>query len=172
MGIDKATLSHPSGTTYLHFAVNRMRSICEDVCVSTAPGPLVANLTNVHRVSDSIAHQGPILGVSKCLDFARDNGFAACLVTPVDMPELDADHLREVCDAWRRDPEQVVCVTSTSSRQIEPLVAIYPVRLADSIRDAAFSDDRSLNRWLQLHHPIMVPLPDQITRNVNTPADL
>jgi molybdopterin-guanine dinucleotide biosynthesis protein A len=172
MGRDKATLLHASGATFLSLAVNRVRAVCDQVCVSTAPGPIPADVTDVHQICDAVAYQGPIRGVLQCLDFAKHHGFAACLVTPVDMPYLDADHLRALRDAWLRDSDQLICATATGSHQLEPLVAIYPIRLADSIRLAAASDDRSLNRWMQRHQPILVSLPGQASRNVNTPADL
>jgi molybdopterin-guanine dinucleotide biosynthesis protein A len=172
MGRDKATMPHPGGGTFLQHAVDRLRVGCEEVVVSISPEQSTDRLEDVDYVVDPLAHQGPILGVATCLKHARQHGFAGCLCTPVDMPELTIEDLRPLRDAWSKSPDQLVCAIDSVSGHLQPLVAIYPTRFAESLRITAASDDRSLFRWIERQSPIRVSLPPQACRNVNTPEEL
>ena len=172
MGRDKASLPHPSGSTFLQHAVDRLRAVCDEVNVSIAAGQVTQCSDDVGHVIDPVSHQGPIIGVASCLQHARQHRFAGCLCTPVDMPDLAIEDLCQIRDAWTESPDQLVCAIDAVSGHLEPLVAIYPARFAEALSEAAASDDRSLLRWLERQSPIRVPLPPRVCINVNTPEDL
>lgn len=172
MGRDKTSILHPSGKTFLQLAVERAQDVCDAVCVSTSPGQSTLDLRGIPHIEDTKSHQGPIGGLVKCLEYARLNQFAGCLITPVDMPDLTVDDLRGLRDCWNESPLLLACSVNADSERLEPLVAIYPVGMEQAIRAAAASDDRSLQRFLQRECPKLVYLSAAATRNVNTPADL
>lgn len=166
MGRDKAALPHPDGTTYVHHAIERMHEVCAQVCVAGQ----CAIPVEVPVLKDIIAHQGPMTGILNALLHAAEQGLHACLVTPVDMPRLSAQDLVRFRDTWCA--YHTICVgRDTKSRQIQPLVAVYPVTVTDALASYA-ERDRSLAGWLAKQSVKEVMLSANACHNVNTPDDL
>jgi molybdopterin-guanine dinucleotide biosynthesis protein A len=172
MGRDKAGLAHPAGGTFLEHALDRLRAVCHDVCISGSSKRADESRLQVVRIPDPVAHEGPIVGVAASLRYAAQHGYAACFFTPVDMPDVTARELVPIRDRWQLDSKQLFCVRDAGTGQIDPLVGIYPVQLADRLSKAASSQDRSLRRFVQSQDPTLIGLPTQILRNVNRPEDL
>ena len=172
MGRDKAVLAHPAGVTFLQHSIDRLRAVCDDVCISSASKRAGEEKLGVVRVLDPVAHRGPIVGVAASLRYAHERGYAACLFTPVDMPDVTAEELVQIRDRWRLDSRQLVCTCDAGTGQIDPLIGIYPVHLADRISRAAASEDRSLRRFVQRNQATRIGLATRSLRNVNRPEDL
>lgn len=185
MGRDKALLRRAAGDadagraeiTFLDHAVQRLLPLTRHVVVlgRTIPAGHVAAaeasaLPPVIGLPDRKPSLGPAMGVATALRFAADRGFDAVLVTPVDMPDLTAEHLRLLIGGWqdRGGPT----AAAFRDNMPEPLLAIYPTSLADSIGTLADSADRSLFRWLSRQEVSLVPLPIEAAKNVNRPSDL
>lgn len=198
MGRAKAFLQRPDGTTYLEHAVRRMAECCDRVVVSmpfaltdgiqqdshhgagrTAgmPSPdelrrLDFQTVDVSWVVDRAADRGPAEGLARVLDLAADANADAVYCTPVDLPDLTAEDCRRLISAWRSAPESIHCGVSQPDGRLQPLVAIYPIRLAAAIDRMALSRNRGLTRWLGGQRYVAVDLPAASLRNVNTPEDL
>lgn len=172
MGRDKAGLAHRAGGTFLEHSLDRLRAVCDEVCISGPSKRAHESDFDVVRLPDPVAHQGPIVGVAESLRYAAKHGYAACFFTPVDMPDVTARELVAIRDRWRLDARQLICVRDAGTGQIDPLLGIYPVQLADRIWKAASSQDRSLQRFVLREDPLLMGLPTQILRNVNRPEDL
>ncbi len=161
--MDKATLPF-AGSTFLVHAINRLRKICDDVVVSgdtKAAHDLVV-------IEDPVTHQGPVTGIAASLRYARENGFAACLITPVDTPTLTVEDLVKLRDHWQRDHQ----LTIACSDRVEPLIGIYPVMLTEAIDQLAASEDRSVYRWIESQDHTTLPCPADHLRNINSPQDI
>ena len=74
----------------------------------------------------------------------------------------------QLCDAWNNSRQLTVACTD----RIEPLIGIYPIRLADSISELAESDDRSLYRWMAGQEHTALPCPADHLHNINSSEDL
>ncbi|ELP31988.1 molybdenum cofactor guanylyltransferase [Rhodopirellula baltica] len=176
MGTPKALLPHPSGGTFLTHSLNRLRSVCEEKIVvslaSEAHRAQVQLPPSVPALFDSQPALGPAMGVSVALQNASSNGFAGCLFTPVDLPDLSVDDLLSLVHAWRESPTQIVLAQQTDPERLQPLVGIYPVACMDSIQRVVESEHRSLYRYLRSSDHQTVAIPSTRLRNVNTPADL
>jgi molybdopterin-guanine dinucleotide biosynthesis protein A len=162
MGTDKATLPY-AGTTFLDFAITRLQKVCDDVAVS-------GNTDATHdlaTIDDPVDHQGPAAGIAASLKYAQDMGFVACLITPVDTPALTVDDVHKLSVLWKRTSKLTIACTD----RIEPLIGIYPIGLADSIRELSTSDDRSLYRWIAAQDYTALPFPPDHIHNINTPQD-
>ncbi len=168
MGSDKAMLTHSSGVSFLEHAASRAIAVCDDVCLSGG-GEYESAYRNLE---DPIAFQGPITGIVTALATAQRESFDACFITPVDMPRLSADDLRKLKDAWLGAPGRLVCAVSRDDGRIQPLVAIYPTALQQSLIRASRSTDRSLRRWINEIGHDEVPLPSLSCHNINAPEDL
>ena len=166
MGTNKSNLKHDSGTTFLQHSCERLEKICNQVIVSGNPSD-----STYPVVLDVVADRGPVAGIASVLGYACDCNFDACLVTPVDMPDLSVDDLCVIKQTWLSHPRQTTCGISADA-QLQPLVAIYPAALLDEITKLTHSDDRSLRRWMEKLPHSTVTLSTPSCRNVNRPEDL
>ncbi|EMI54637.1 molybdenum cofactor guanylyltransferase [Rhodopirellula sallentina] len=183
MGRCKSELLHPGGGTYLERAVERMKSVCDEVAVSLAeesdhppdasrPGDLPAE---VHRVFDSQTDCGPAEGVARSLDLAMTLRCSAVLFTPVDVPRLQAAHLNMLISQFAAQPEKIICAISddlSATKPLQPLIAVYPVQTFPEIVRLAQSERRGLYRFIQNSEHGTVALPADALHNVNSPHDL
>ena len=180
MGQQKSLLRHDSGGTYLQHAIKRLKDICDDVCIAGSPSEdhsatAEASAENTHRdditLADPVLYQGPVVGIVSGLQFAKEARLSACLVTPVDMPNLTVDDLRKLLYAWRSS-QQLTIVVNESDQKLQPLVGIYPVKILGAMKQLAQNDDRSLHRWLGQQTHQAIALSDHACHNVNRPEDL
>jgi molybdenum cofactor guanylyltransferase len=163
MGRDKATLIHTSGATYLEYAISRLAEITRYVAVSGRK--IDQTGITITSIPDQSPALGPAMAVWSAIQYAADEQFAAILVTPIDMPDLESQHLRSLIEAMEN--ELPTCATF-DGKTPHPLVAIYPVILERQLGVVAQSAHRSLRQWLSTHPCQLVMLPDNAKRDRNT----
>lgn len=175
-------------TTFLEFAVNRLRPVVGQIAVSgrsaeelagwvtpaagtpaagTPAGERLA--AGVLAVEDTRPGEGPASGVWESLRLGESLAISAVLITPVDMPDLGTTDLLQLVRAWSIH-RGIVCGAFAGGRP-EPLVAIYPVTELAAIERLTRSEHRSLSRYLGERPHVVVPLSPAAARNVNTPGD-
>ena len=88
------------------------------------------------------------------------------------MPDLIQDDLRRLREAWQQATDRAVCASDSGSGRLEPLVAVFPVELSESLADTSVSSDRSLVRWMKRQGVKAIAFTPGTLRNVNRPADL
>lgn len=148
MGHDKATLTLPDGSSCLQHVSNQVDSVCECTAISCARGSLHSSIASkLDRVTDPDAHRGPITGIVALLEHAERLLLPGVLVVPVDLPTIEAQDLRALCEAFEADTTQIVAASFDASRS-EPLVAIYPTFWLTDLQRLAAGEDRSVARWL------------------------
>ncbi len=178
MGIDKATLPHPSSTaaaavSYLDHAIARLRPLVRQVAVSGRPG--ISGRSGDGAASeigllDEQPELGPAMGVVTALRYAAAQQLSGVLVTPVDMPDITTEHLWQLAEAWLQ-AQGVVCA-SFDHQRAEPLLAVYPLAVLTELEQVLATPQRSLNRWIGARQVTRVDLPVAVARNVNRPEDL
>lgn len=165
MGSDKAMLMLPRGVTFLDHAIERLQEVTSQVAASGRP----IERKGVTFIPDLEASLGPAMAVYSAVVCAERYGRNLVLVTPVDMPDLTAEHLRQLIDA--ADTHQPTCATFDEGVP-HPLVAIYPVSLKSELEQVIASPRRSLRAWLTTRSFTAVSLPSVALRNINTPDQL
>ena len=165
MGQNKAFLPHPGGLTFLQHAAQRIAEVCSAVRISSQQ-PIE---TEHDLILDPIAYRGPAVGIAASLRFADRHSFAACMFTPVDMPNLTTDDLLKIKGDWQQTNRLTV---AQADDRLQPLVAVYPVSMLRPIEQLAASEDRSLLNWLKSQPYTAVPISRAAGHNVNTPEDL
>lgn len=166
MGRDKASLPHPLGLTYLAHAVERLKSVCDEVVISAA-----APLDDHQTIVDAFPGGGPAVGIATALQHAAAQGFDACVFTPVDTPALQRDDLLTLINHWQTHRGAVLAW----SDRLEPLIGVYATKLTNEIQALAQSNRRSLSGHFQAESPPThqaVSLPIDHCHNVNRPEDL
>jgi molybdopterin-guanine dinucleotide biosynthesis protein A len=169
MGSDKALIRTRDGTRFLDLAVDRLRQVCGDVCLSGRRDHRWQGCT----IADPPAPRGPISGVVASLEHAASHGFHGCVFNPVDTPHLTAENMRALVAAFVDQPDRVVCAAAgPQATRVEPLIAVYPTSVAARFRHAVDRGQYGLQRILAELDCARVVLPPQSCRNLNTPADL
>ena len=128
---------------------------------------------HIHVVWDQYTDRGPLGGIHACMK-AMKTPF--CLVLPVDAPKLPQNILEELirrhetCRAGLTGEKEIPFLWEHDDRK-EPLIAIYPVEMADSIgeliREKSAPVFRMLDRWGYECYRLEMDQPQVI--NVNTP---
>ena len=175
MGTDKALLPHPRGGSWLDHAIDLLSTTCGRVIVSGRQQPAAAPRNNaVAWLPDQHPQRGPAGGVATVLRYLtspESQAFCpdadAVLLIPLDMPTLQAAHLRRLQVAWEAAPDRVFAA-SFDGHFAEPLLAIYPKRFADQLETLANSSDRSLSRWLRQQQPQRISISPSEIPNLNT----
>jgi len=175
MGVDKSTLRHPDGGTFLQHAIQRLRRVTGQVAVSVGEcGDIARTSRDLRVIPDLHRDLGPAMALHSVLSFAIAEKFDAVLVTPVDMPDLTSTHLAELLDNASSDNaahDRPTCALTQDGRP-HPMVCVYPTTLAREVAEVAHSDHRSLHRWLLTTPYRGMSLPPAALRNVNTPDQL
>ncbi len=168
MGRDKACLTTRSGKSFLDRATDRLAACCDAVAVSATND----RETDHPLIPDPVPSFGPISGVYASLIYAAESGFDACLINPVDTPNLSTDDLDRLISAYRSDPKIVYGFAGDDPSDVQPLIAIYPVTSAATLSDRIRLQRYSLRRLLLENDCHRVSLTSAACRNMNTPDDL
>lgn len=167
MGQPKSELIHPTQVTFQQFAVDRMATVCQEVCVC---GGATSSNQPYHAIPDATQFLGPVSGVVSALTYAASKSLAGCFVTPVDMPLLTVRDLENIFTVWRQE-RKICCAVSATDHRLQPLVAIYPADVLAAVRELMSSDNRSLTHWLRSQQPVHLTLSDESCQNINTPDE-
>ena len=142
-----------------------------DISKATEKG--IKTRRHIHVVWDQYTDRGPLGGIHACMK-AMKTPF--CLVLPVDAPKLPQNILEELirrhetCRAGLTGEKEIPFLWEHDDRK-EPLIAIYPVEMADSIgeliREKSAPVFRMLDRWGYECYRLEMDQPQVI--NVNTP---
>jgi molybdopterin-guanine dinucleotide biosynthesis protein A len=176
MGQCKSGLRHPSGGSFWQHAITELAKVSDAIAISLSPlqTQLIESVhAPVKILLDQTTDRGPAEGLARSLQYAIAISCTGVLVTPVDLPFLHGHELQSLTAAFEESPTQITCGVSTvQPDKIEPLVAIYPVSMANQIETLVASDDRSLYRFIRRNDHQCVQLSRRSLANVNTPEDL
>jgi molybdopterin-guanine dinucleotide biosynthesis protein A len=118
---------------------------------------------------------GPLSGVLTGLRWACENTTATWLVTaPVDTPFLPRTLVARLL-AGIDSPDQIA--VAGSRRQLHPVVALWPVRIAQALADwLSREHNRAVGEWIKTQPSAVVNFDDEDGFdpffNINTPDDL
>ena len=163
MGSSKAELLY-EGKTFLEHMLEKGRKLgIEKFYISGYESPR----EDVQTIWDHYENRGPLGGLHACMK-AIDTPY--CLVLPVDAPTLPMDILETLLTRHEHRTDEKVLIWEHGVRQ-EPLIAVYPVTMADTIesliREQAAPVFRALSLWG--YHSFRMELADAQILNVNTP---
>ena len=116
--------------------------------------------------------RGPLAGVLSGMEWVRSHCPDArfLLTTPCDTPFLPGDFCFRLLAALADGNADIAC--AATPRRIQPVCAVWPVRMADTLRAAMVADSRlGAARWMFRHSVAEVMFPESAFTNVNTPED-
>jgi molybdopterin-guanine dinucleotide biosynthesis protein A len=172
MGRDKSLLTLPDGRTLLERQADILRAAGATKLLASVRMDSDPDLPGVKLVYDSAPNAGPLAGIAAGLQAAPAG---LVLVLAVDMPAMQAAHLRQLVEL-AVDGKGVVPM---QNGLIEPLAAVYPSLLAESAAAAVQAGQRAVHVWVREHAEqgrlILWETPAEWTgalRSWNTAADL
>ena len=149
MGFHKAKLSY-GGRTFAQLMIDKARALgISQIYVSGFP----IEEPGVTVVWDRYPQRGPLGGINACM---KEMETPFCLVLPVDAPKLPVEVLDDLLAYHRTQrrglqSEQEIPLLWEHGDRKEPLIAIYPVAMADAIGDLIEKGPapvfRILDRW-------------------------
>jgi molybdopterin-guanine dinucleotide biosynthesis protein A len=119
-------------------------------------------------------HPGPLAGVLAGMEFAAGlRGCVDVVSVPSDSPFIPVDLVARLCAARDAAGADIACASSLG--QPNPVVALWPVRLAPALRSALQDGTRRIDAWTALFRVMHVPfaaVPVDPFFNANRPEDL
>ncbi|GAO30702.1 molybdenum cofactor guanylyltransferase [Geofilum rubicundum] len=130
-------------------------------------------------IPDIIKDQGPLGGLYTTMRWTRA---ANVLLVSCDMPFVSEEALKSLLDAIQ--PGRIVAAKVND--RLNPMPAIYPIRLKEKIKSLILAQKLKMSQWLSEQNPVVVTLgmkPYRIRAtdsdelgdqfiNINTPDDL
>ena len=163
MGAVKAELLY-EGKTFLEHMLDKARSVGIEKCFLSG---YESDRADVTVIRDHYHDRGPLGGIHACMK-AMDTPY--CLVLPVDAPMLPVDILEALLSRHEREHSGRVLIWEHGVRQ-EPLIAIYPLTMLDTIEELIREHSAPVFRALEIwgYDRYRLELEDDIVLNVNTP---
>lgn len=163
MGSVKAELLY-EGKTFLEHMLDKAQQLGIQKCyISGYESPRA----DVQTIWDHYENRGPLGGIHACMK-AMDTPY--CLVLPVDAPKLPVDILEALLSRHENRASEKVLIWEHGVRQ-EPLIAIYPLAMLDTIEDLIREHSAPVFRSLEIwgYDRYRLELEEDLVLNVNTP---
>lgn len=163
MGAAKAELFY-EGKTFLQHMLDKATALgIEKFYISGYPSPRA----DVQTVWDHYPDRGPLGGVHACM---RAISTPYCLILPVDAPTLPLDILEALLVRHENREDEKVLIWEHGVRQ-EPLIAVYPTAMADTIenliREHPAPVFRAIDTWG--YRAFRKEMEQEQILNINTP---
>ncbi|MBV9734308.1 MAG: molybdenum cofactor guanylyltransferase MobA [Acidisphaera sp.] len=164
-----------AGRTLLDHAVGRMRPQVRAIVVNANGDPERFAAWRLPVVADPVPENpGPLAGVLAGMMWVRENApdCADVVSVPTDTPFLPGDLVARLEAARRQGSVPIACAGSGGRRH--PVVALWPVRLADDLAASLAAGLRKIEDFSARHGVAVANFSDQPDPffNVNRPEDL
>jgi molybdopterin-guanine dinucleotide biosynthesis protein A len=174
MGQDKALLPHAEGGTWLERTLRLLAELKAPITLlSRWPQHLTLAkalaLPQLETIQEPPPWEGPLLAVHRLVERYPSERL---LITPVDMPELNAAALHGLLSAAAAAPQTIQL--AQGGVQLQPLLAVLPAdaTIRHHLAMAVAKGERRLQSWLMEQRWQAVPLEPQAMRNCNRPEEL
>ena len=163
MGTSKAELMF-EGKTFLQHMLDKAHAVGIENCYISG---YTSRQENVQTVWDIFPDRGPLSGIHATM---RTMTTPYCLVLPVDAPKLPVEILEGLLRRHEESRNSKVLIWEHGVRQ-EPLIAVYPTAMADTIedliRDHAAPVFRAIDNWG--FESFRMEMSEEQIININTP---
>lgn len=174
-GGDKGLLAL-AGRPLLERVVERMTPQADRLILSANGDPERFARFGLPVVPDGVGgFAGPLAGVLAALEWsaAHAAGARSVATAATDTPFLPRDLVARLREAQEGEPDRLA--VAASAGRLHPVFALWPLALAEELRQDLAQGERQASAWIERHDPAVVDFPvagyDPFL-NVNRPADL
>ena len=162
------------GATILGHVIDRLSPQVAGLALNANGDPGRFALFGLPVLPDSIGgYAGPLAGVLAGLDWAAEQGADHIVTAAADTPFFPADLVPQLVLAAETQGKPIALARTENGRH--PTFGLWPVALADDLREALNDGVRKVVQWTDRHGTAMADFPsDRFDPffNVNTPEDL
>ena len=162
------------GATILGHVIDRLSPQVAGLALNANGDPGRFALFGLPVLPDSIGgYAGPLAGVLAGLDWAAEQGADHIVTAAADTPFFPADLVPQLVLAAETKGKPIALARTENGRH--PTFGLWPVALADDLREALNDGVRKVVQWTDRHGTAMADFPsDRFDPffNVNTPEDL
>jgi len=179
MGGGDKTLLTVGDDTLLQHCINRLAPQVEGMIINANGDPTRFAEYNIPIVADSITDEkttfaGPLAGVLAGMEWVRENEPDVKYIVTVagDTPFFPSDLVNVM---QKKLSEQTPLVCAATNGRGHPVFGLWPVALADDLRDALRAGTRKVLAWTEPHGLAFAEFPSQPLDpffNLNKPEDL
>lgn len=164
-------------TNLLQRAIDICEPQCSQIIINANGDPDRFHQTTKTIVADTIqGHAGPLAGVLAAMQWVlRNSPQTKWIATlPVDTPFAPDDFALKLLSQITKSNSEMACASSNGRHH--PVVGLWPVNLADDLRDAMINEDiRKVDQWTARYKLINVEFEVENYDpffNINTPQDI
>lgn len=175
-GGDKS-LINLCGKPLLDHVIARVKPQVDHLVLNANGAPERFAAYGLEVVSDVVeGFAGPLAGILTALEWTRTNRPDTIWVAsfPTDAPILPEDLVERMLEAVTANKADMACALSAG--RAHPVVALWPVSIADELRSALVDEDvRKIDRFTsryQIVHVDFAVVSGDPFLNINTPDDL
>ena len=162
------------GATILGHVIDRLSPQVAGLALNANGDPGRFVTFGLPVLPDSIGgYAGPLAGVLAGLDWAAEQGADHIVTAAADTPFFPADLVPQLVLAAETQGKPIALARTENGRH--PTFGLWPVALADDLREALNDGVRKVVQWTDRHGTAMADFPsDRFDPffNVNTPEDL
>ena len=173
------TLLDLGGTPLIGHAIRRLRSQVDQLAINANGDPKRFVSFNLPVIPDlSSGNDGPLAGILAGLIWAKDRGFSEIVTAAGDTPFFPEDLVARLRLAARTHGTPIsLAATMDPEKGLmrHPTFGLWPVGLADDLRQTLDSGTRKVVMWTDRHGSASAefdPGPPDPFFNVNRPEDL
>ncbi|HTW29272.1 MAG TPA: molybdenum cofactor guanylyltransferase MobA, partial [Acetobacteraceae bacterium] len=165
-----------AGRTLLDHVVDRVSPQVDALILNANGDPARFAAWALPVVADPVPENpGPLAGILAGMLWAQTNHPAArdIVTVPTDTPFLPTDLVARLAAARAQAGTAIAC--AQSGDRVHPVVALWPLRLADDLRHALDEGTRKIMAWMERHGYAVATFQangNDPFFNVNTPDDL
>ena len=146
MGGGDKPLRTLAGRPLLDYVLDRVRPQVRAMALNANGDPARFAAWGLPVLADTLAdNPGPLAGVLAGMRWAASTGAADVVSVPTDTPFLPADLVDRLLAARLAAGVPIACAASLG--RMHPVVALWPVALADALEAALRGGMRKIDRW-------------------------
>ena len=156
-----------NGRTLVDYLLAALRSQLDKIVINANRNQEIYQNYAVPVISDELSDfQGPLAGFASALQQVDTPWI---LTVPCDGPQIASDMAERMWTAVQR--EGVELAVAHDGERLQPVHALIPVVLLDSLQAFLAGGERKIDRWYAQHKMVTVDFSDvpEIFRNMNTP---
>ena len=158
-GQDKG-LALYQGKTLIEHVINRIRPQVANIIINANRNQQIYKNLGYPVISDEMSNfQGPLAGIASAMKSVKTDYI---MTLPCDGPLLPHDLMTKMLSTFNQaSPSANGIAVAHNGIRMQPVHALIPIKLRNSLEEFLLSDDRKVAHWYAKHDIVQVDFSDQ-----------